>query len=77
MPLAHRPCAAARLLGYADAAYAAIETAREINEARAVERATDICLSSLGAAAFGRLRRDGARLADADLAALALATDDT
>jgi len=74
--LEQRPRAAARLLGYAEAAYAAIETAREVNEARAVERASGICLSSLGAETLARLRNAGSRLADADLATLVFATDD-
>jgi predicted ATPase/DNA-binding winged helix-turn-helix (wHTH) protein len=74
--LEDRPRAAARLLGYADAAYAAIATPREINETRAVERATARCLESLSRAAFEQRHRDGARLADADLDALAFATTD-
>ena len=74
--LEQRPRAAARLLGYADAAYAAIATAREVNEARAVERAATLCHASLSPAAFEQGRRDGARLADADLAGLAFAVDD-
>ena len=74
--LERRPRAAAKLLGYADAAYAAIATAREVNEARAVERAAQISVTDLGSDAFEALRRDGARLADADLAALAFASVD-
>ena len=66
----------ARLLVFADAAYAATATAREVNEARAALRAGEICRSSLGDAAFERLGRDGARLADPYLAAIALASDD-
>jgi hypothetical protein len=74
--LEQRPRAAAKLLGYADAAYAAIATAREVNEARAVVRAANICCETLSAAMFEQLQRDGARLADADLAELAFATDE-
>ena len=74
--LEQRPRAAAQLLGYADAAYAAIATAREVNEARAIERARAICVAALGEETVAKLQRDGARLADGDLAALALATED-
>ena len=74
--LERRPRAAALLLGYADAAYAAIATAREVNEARAVERAAALCRASLGEAAFAQRLREGARLSDADIAPLAFATDD-
>jgi hypothetical protein len=74
--LEHRPRAAAQLLGFADAAYAAIATAREINEARAVERASTLCKAALGLEEVERLQRNGARLADADLDALAFATSD-
>jgi predicted ATPase/DNA-binding winged helix-turn-helix (wHTH) protein len=74
--LEHRHRAAAGLLGFADAAYAAIGTAREVNEARAAERAAAASVEQLGRAAFEQRRHDGKRLADTDIAALAFATED-
>jgi hypothetical protein len=71
-----RPQAAARLIGYADARYAAAGTAREINEARAVERAGRLVAARLGAAAFERLKAAGAKIGDDDVAGLAFATED-
>ena len=75
--LEQRPRAAARLLGYANAAYAVIATAREVNEARAADRSAALCRAQLAPATYEQLERDGARWADADIAMLAFATDDT
>ncbi len=74
--LEHRPRAAACLLGFADAAYAAIDCSREVNEARAVERAAALCLARISAAIFDELKREGARLNNEAFAGLALGRDD-
>jgi hypothetical protein len=68
-----RPRAAARrLLGYADAIYAAREEARESNETMAMDRARAIARASLGDSELKRLEAVGARLRDSDIAALAI-----
>ena len=74
--LEQRPRAAARLLGYAHAAYTVIATAREVNEARAADRSAALCRAQLAPATYEQLERDGARWADVDIAMLAFATDD-
>ena len=71
-----RPGCAARLLGYGDAGYAAKQTTREVNEARAAQRAEQIAVDRLGHADVERLKAAGAALLDEDVAALAFAEHD-
>jgi len=71
-----RPRAATRLLGYAEAIYTARNEAREANEAAALARAAQLGREALGAQTFARLHADGARLPDAEVAALAFASAD-
>jgi hypothetical protein len=71
-----RPRTAARLLGYAEATYAALEEARETNEATAIERARAMARSAIGDAAFERLHEEGATLGDADIGRLAFQSED-
>ena len=66
-----RPETAARLCGYADAAYVAFDDARQPNEAAAIERARTLARAALGDAAFERLQADGARLTSDEAAAVA------
>jgi predicted ATPase/DNA-binding winged helix-turn-helix (wHTH) protein len=56
--------AAAQLLGYSDAGYAAKQWTREVNEHRAVERAEQLVRGTLDAAAFDVERERGRGLAD-------------
>jgi predicted ATPase/DNA-binding winged helix-turn-helix (wHTH) protein len=74
--LEKRPNAAAQLLGYADAIYSARGETREMNESNAMMRAQAMAAASLGDAAFARLHAQGAAQRDADIAALAFATED-
>lgn len=67
-----RPVAAARLLGYSDAIYAANASVREANEAAAADRAETGARLLLGDAEFERLRREGRALLDDEVLALAL-----
>jgi hypothetical protein len=71
--LQSRPRAAAQLLGYADANYAARNEQNEGNEAQALARARALATAALGEAAFATAHADGAALRDADVAALAFA----
>jgi len=72
-----RPRAAARLLGYADAIYAARhEDESSPNEAAALARVRTMAEATLGHAAFARLHAEGARLGDTDIAALAFGSED-
>ncbi len=71
-----RPRAAARVLGYAEAIYAAREETRETNEAAALARAQALARAALGDAGFERLHAEGARLRDADIAALGFGEED-
>ncbi|MBT9501512.1 MAG: helix-turn-helix transcriptional regulator [Burkholderiaceae bacterium] len=75
--LEQRPSVALHLLGYADAAFAAAGTPRQSAEQRLVERAERLAAQTLAAASHdsevARFKAQGARLQDADLAALALA----
>jgi predicted ATPase len=66
----------ARLRGYADAGYAAADTAREVNETRAAERAATLVAAALGDAVHERLCLEGRRLGDGDVAELAFARED-
>ncbi len=74
--LQSRPQAAARLLGYADASYAARREQHEGNEAQALARARALATAALGEAAFGAAHADGAALRDIDIAELAFSCDD-
>jgi len=65
-----RPCSASRLLGYANARYAANRVSREINEARAVQRAEQLAVDRLGTRTFKRLVTAGAGLCDDEIAKL-------
>ena len=71
-----RPRTAARLVGYADASYGARQESRQPNEAAADERTRKLARSTLGEPEFNRLHAEGARLRDADLAALAFGSGD-
>jgi len=70
--LEERPRAAARLLGYVDAVYAARHEERgSTNEDAAIARAAALAVAALGEPAAARLRADGALLRAAEVAALA------
>jgi predicted ATPase/DNA-binding winged helix-turn-helix (wHTH) protein len=71
-----RPCAAAQLVGYSEAIYTARDEVREANETAATQRARALGTAALGDAAFDRCRAAGAKLRDADVAAVAFATAD-
>src|SRR5262249_9159072 len=73
--LERRPKAAAQLLGYADAIYAARSETSEMNESNAMMRAQALASTTLGDATFARLHAQGAAQRDADIAALAFATE--
>lgn len=75
--LERRPHASARLLGYADAAYAAMQSTRQVAESITVQRAEGSARQALGDAQFARLKAEGAALSDEDIAALAFGFDDT
>ena len=71
-----RPRTAARLLGYAEATYAAREEARETNEAAAMQRAHALARAALVDVDFKRLLAEGAVLRDADITSLAFGSAD-
>jgi hypothetical protein len=71
-----RPRTAARLIGYAEALYAAREEAREKNEQVAMERAGATACQALGDDEFERLRAEGAALPHTVVAALAFGDRD-
>ena len=71
-----RPRTAARLVGYAEATYAAREEAPETNEAAAMARACTLARAALGDAGFAGLHAEGAALADTDITALAFGSED-
>jgi len=71
-----RPRTAARLLGYAEAIYAAREEARETNEAAAMTRAHTLARAALGDTGFAGLHAEGATLCDTDITALAFGSED-
>jgi predicted ATPase/DNA-binding winged helix-turn-helix (wHTH) protein len=72
-----RPRAATRLLGYAEAIYATRHEERcATNEAAAIARARTMAGRALGDADFSRLYAEGARLREADIAALAFGSED-
>jgi predicted ATPase/DNA-binding winged helix-turn-helix (wHTH) protein len=72
--LERRPHAAAQLVGYSEAIYTRRDEVREANENAATQRARALSAAALGYATFERLRTDGARLRDAEIAAIAFAT---
>src|SRR6185436_14086927 len=74
--LERRPRAAARLIGYAQATYAARDETLEANEASALARAHASAAAAVDAADFARQRADGATLRDTAIAALAFGHDD-
>ena len=74
--LEQRHGAAAQLVGYSEAIYAARDEVRETNETAATNRARALAAAALGDAAFDRLCAAGAKLRDADIQAIAFATAD-
>jgi hypothetical protein len=70
-----RPRAAAQLVGYSEAIYAARGEVREGNETAATDRARTLAVAALGDA-FDRCRAAGATLRDAEVRAIAFATAD-
>ena len=70
--LENRPRAAARLLGYSEAAYRRANNVRQGNETIGFERATRIVVEALGPDVAAALREEGRGLRDEDVAALAL-----
>jgi predicted ATPase/DNA-binding winged helix-turn-helix (wHTH) protein len=74
--LERRPQAASRLLGYAQARYAALGVAREVNEALAFSRADSLARGMLGNERVDALGLQGAGLADDDIPALAFSAQD-
>jgi predicted ATPase/DNA-binding winged helix-turn-helix (wHTH) protein len=71
-----RPHTAARLLGYADATYAARGIRRHPLEVAARRRCEALARAALGDAIFDRLFADGRHLRDEQVAALAFAIED-
>ena len=71
-----RPRTAARLLGYAEATYAARKEARETNEAAAMQRAHALVRAALADVDFKWLLAEGAALRDADISSLAFGSAD-
>jgi predicted ATPase/DNA-binding winged helix-turn-helix (wHTH) protein len=72
-----RPRAAAQLLGFAEAIYAARREDRgSTNEATAITRARTMAAAALGDAEEARLRAEGAALREAEIAALAFGDRD-
>jgi len=72
-----RPRTAARLAGYADAAYDMRGTFRHPNEVAARERSHKLPRAALGDATFERLMAEGRQLRDEQIAGLAFAIDDS
>ena len=72
-----RPRCAARLVGYADACWAALGVERQLNENAALERAVAQARPPLVEAEFDRLRAEGRALRDDEIAGLAFATEDS
>ena len=66
-----RAADAARLAGFADAAYVRNEDERQSNEIAAIERARTLTRAALGEAEAERLQAEGARCSDGEAAALA------
>jgi hypothetical protein len=74
--LEHRPCAAAQLVGYSEALYAARAEVREANETAATNRARTLARAALGDTEFERWYAAGANLRDVEIEAIAFATGD-
>jgi len=74
--LESRPLAAAQLVGYSEAIYAARDEVREANETAATDRARTLATSVLGQPAFDRAYAAGAQLRDAEIEAIAFARTD-
>jgi predicted ATPase/DNA-binding winged helix-turn-helix (wHTH) protein len=74
--LERRPRAAAQLVGYSDAIYAARDEVREANETAATNRARTLAAAALGDAAFDRLCAAGTKLRDAEIERIAFAEAD-
>ncbi|MFL6664504.1 MAG: ATP-binding protein, partial [Rhizobacter sp.] len=71
-----RPRAAARLLGYAQAIYAARDEGQEANEAASMARAHAMALEALGPDAFTALHAEGISLRDPEIGPMAFAERD-
>lgn len=72
-----RPRAAARLAGYADAGYTALDwVGRPPNEAAAHARACTLARATLGDVEFDRLHAEGRLLSDEQIEIIAFATED-
>ena len=65
--------AAAELVGYSEAIYAARKEVREANETAATNRARTLATAALGKSAFDRSYALGAKLSDAEIRAIAFA----
>ena len=65
--------AAAELVGYSEAIYAARNEVREANETAATNRARPLATAALGKSSFDRSYAAGARLSDAEIRAIAFA----
>ena len=63
--------AAAEIVGYSEAIYAARNEVREANETAATNRARTLAIAALGQAAFDRSYAAGAKLSDAEIRAIA------
>lgn len=74
--LERRPRAAAKLLGVGDAGWTRIGRQRGATTRTTVQRAESGARSALGDETFAQLRRDGTRLRDEDVDALAFAAAD-
>ena len=66
--------AAAELVGYSEAIYAARNEVRESNETAATDRARTLATAALGKPEFDRLHAAGAKLSYADIRAIAFAS---
>lgn len=67
---------AARLLGYADATFAASGATRRASDARAKARAITLASAWLDGDEFARLKDEGASLSESDIEAIAFGPDD-
>jgi predicted ATPase len=74
--LESRPRAAAQLVGYSEAIYAARNEVREANETAATNQARSLATAALGEAAFDESYATGAKLRDAEIEAIAFALTD-
>jgi predicted ATPase len=74
--LERRPCAAAQLVGYSEAMYAARGEVRDANETAATNRARTFASTALGKALFERWCAAGVKLRDAQIQAIAFSAAD-